>query len=212
MVFQCVMKWQSCCVVGRSNWAGIHKGPLTTEKGIVSSNIFPASRGAQCKASTRDVEYVLECEAAKSLLDSKACLFVDMRSEKEYDYEHITKPPRMTVNIPYQGDVETFVSRIQERYSPDTGLLLVCSDGESGVTCAAVLRDKGGYTKVYGVDGGYRQWMQQFTTSGRRRIVGKFVSSGKEALKSGLNLDPEVASTYEENWGKPEKSLPSNRS
>jgi rhodanese-related sulfurtransferase len=138
-------------------------------------------------------------------------MFVDMRSEKEYDYEHITKPPRMTVNIPYQGDVEEFVSRVQGRFGSHNGLLLVCSEGVIGIECAEILRGKG-YDKVYGVDGGYQGWMQQFTTSGRRRIMGKFVSSGKEALKSGLNLDSEVASTYEENWGKPELSLPSNRS
>lgn len=156
--------------------------------------------------------FVLECEAAKALLDTKACMFVDMRSEKAYDYEHITKPPRMTVNIPYQGgDIEDYASLIQRRYSnTNTGLLLVCEHGDIGIATAGTLQGKG-YTNVYGVEGGYQGWMQKFTTSGRRRIGGKFVSSGKEALKSGLNLDSEVASTYEENWGRPDLSLPSNR-
>jgi hypothetical protein len=50
--------------------------------------------------------------------------------------------------------------------------------------------------------------MLKYTTSGRKRMPkGKFVSSGREALKSGLNLDPTVASTYEENWGRPELSI-----
>lgn len=175
---------------------------------------YRPSRGMHWMLAAADGEdHILECEAAKSMLDSKTCMFVDMRSEKEYDYEHITKPPRMTVNIPYNGDVEEFVSRVESRFgnSASAGLLLVCTDGVIGISCAKLLRDKG-YTEVYGVDGGYQGWMQQFTSSGRRRIMGKFVSSGKEALKSGLNLDSEVASTYEENWGKPELSLPSNRS
>ena len=155
---------------------------------------------------------VLQCEDAKALLDTKACMFVDMRSEKAYDLEHITKPPRMTVNIPYQGgDIEEYASLIQHRYSnTTTGMLLVCENGDVGIATAGVLQAKG-YAKAYGVEGGYLAWMQKFTTSGRRRIGGKFVSSGKEALKSGLNLDAEVASTYEENWGRPDLSLPSNR-
>lgn len=158
-----------------------------------------------------EAPHILECEDAKSLLDAKACVFVDMRSAKDYDDAHITKPPRMTVNIPYLGDVDDVVARIESRYSnTNTGLLLVCDTGEIGIQSAKVFRDKG-YRAVYGVVDGYQGWMKKFTTSGRRRIVGKFVSSGKEALKSGLNLDSEVASTYEENWGKPELSLPSNR-
>jgi len=32
--------------------------------------------------------------------------------------------------------------------------------------------------------------------------MGKWVSTGKESLKSGLSLDPNVAAAYEENWGK----------
>eukprot|EP00889_Picochlorum_renovo_P008808 jgi/Picre1/35838/NNA_003298.t1 len=126
--------------------------------------------------------FTLQCEDAKAMLDSKTCVFVDMRSEKAYDYEHITKPPRMTVNIPYHegGDIEDYAALIQRRYSnTNTGLLLVCEDGDIGIATADILQGKG-YAKVYGVEGGYQGWMQKFTTSGRRRIGGKFVSSGKE--------------------------------
>jgi rhodanese-related sulfurtransferase len=202
-----------CQVVRRPNRISgrvQHRTSLTQH----AIGLYRRSRGIHwIPAAAAQEDHVLECETAKSMLDSKTCMFVDMRSEKEYDYEHITKPPRMTVNIPYQGEVEEFVSRVEGRFgnAAGAGLLLVCTNGEIGISCAKMLRDRG-YTKVFGVDGGYQGWMQQFTTSGRRRIMGKFVSSGKEALKSGLNLDSEVASTYEENWGNPELSLPSNRS
>ena len=45
--------------------------------------------------------------------------------------------------------------------------------------------------------------MVKWTPSGRKRPPkGKFVAT-RESLKSGLDLDPEVAATYEENWGTP---------
>ena len=135
-----------------------------------------------------------------------------MRSAKAYDNEHVTKPVKMTVNVPYESEGD-FVSKVTARY-PDrraARLLLVDGTGEAGVAVAEVLRGEYGYEQVFGVVGGYEAWMRQYTTSGRRRIQGTFVSSGKEALKSGLNLDAAVASTYEENHGRPELSMPSNR-
>jgi hypothetical protein len=65
-----------------------------------------------------------------------------------------------------------------------------------------------GYEQVFGVKGGYDGWMVKWTPSGRKRPPkGKFVATGRESLKSGLDLDPEVAATYEENWGNPEASF-----
>ena len=64
---------------------------------------------------------------------------------------------------------------------------------------------------MYGVVGGYDGWMVKWTPSGRKRPPkGKFVATGRESLKSGLDLDPEVAATYEENWGNPEASFAAN--
>jgi len=152
----------------------------------------------------------MECEEAKMVLENEGYMFIDMRSKREYDEEHITKPARKTVNIPCcTGDeVDGFVGEIVKRYRDTAKLLLVCKSGELGVECAEILMKEYGYGSVYGVQGGYEGWMEKYTTSGRRRMPkGKFVSSGREALKSGLNLDPTVASTYEENWGRPELSI-----
>ena len=153
--------------------------------------------------------HALECDDAKVMLENEGYMFIDMRSTKEYDGEHITKPARKTVNIPCcSGDeVDGFVREIEKRYRDTAKLLLVCKSGELGVECANILMEMG-YKNVHGVQGGYEGWMIKYTTSGRKRMPkGKFVSSGREALKSGLNLDPTVASTYEENWGRPELSI-----
>lgn len=147
----------------------------------------------------------------KELFEAKSHLFVDMRSTKAYEYEHVTKPVKMTVNVPFtQGSMEEFVGELKVRFRPGAKLLLVDETGEDGIQAAEVLREAG-YVGVYGVLGGYTGWLKNYTTTGRRRIQGKFVSTGKEALKSGLGLDPAVASTYEENHGKVDLSLPSNR-
>ncbi len=148
---------------------------------------------------------------SKELLEARSHLFVDMRSAKAYDDEHVTKPVKMTVNVPFeQGSVDKFVGEIMVKFRPGAKLLLVDETGEDGIKAAEVLREAG-YDGVYGVVGGYAGWLKNYTTTGRRRIQGKFVSTGREALKSGLDLDPAVASTYEENHGKVDLSLPSNR-
>ena len=60
-----------------------------------------------------------------------------------------------------------------------------------------------GYMNAVAVEGGYSTWMSKYTPFGRKvPPKGKFVSTGREALKSGLDLDPTVASAYEENWGR----------
>lgn len=213
-----MVKDSRCRHQASRSFHGVYR-PTSRAKATIG---FPSRKGKQRQPPAallheeHPPEWILDCETAKSMLDGRTCLFVDMRSAEAYDYEHITKPPRMTVNIPYEGDMDDYVARIQRVYPAGTTtqkLLLVCTDGEIGIDIARMLHQTdNSTTRAYGVRGGYQGWMQQFTTSGRRRIVGTFVSSGKEALKSGLNLGSEVASTYEENWGRPELSLPSNRS
>ena len=71
--------------------------------------------------------------------------------------------------------------------------------------CAALVDAlvEAGYTNAVAVEGGYSTWMSKYTPFGRKvPPKGKFVSTGREALKSGLDLDPTVASAYEENWGR----------
>ena len=93
--------------------------------------------------------------------------------------------------------------RSRRRAFPEGAKLLVADfDGEVCQQAADLLHDAG-FTAVVAVQGGYSGWRKVFTTCGRRRPPqGKWVSTGKEALKSGLDLDPNVAAAYEENWGK----------
>ena len=155
----------------------------------------------------------LEVNQAKLALERQGYLFVDMRSEKAYENEHIVKPPKSTVNIPITDDVDSFCATIREKWkNPQIKLLLVGEDGDLGIRCAEKLKEENGYDMVFGVIGGYVGWMKVWTPSGRKRPpAGRFVSTGKEAPKSGLTLSDEVAATYEENWGNPEASLPLNR-
>ena len=158
----------------------------------------------------------MDIDPAKLCMERQAFFFVDMRSAKEYENEHIVKPPRQTVNVPFISEKDTIASyaeKIREKYKhPSTAkLLLVDADGTIGIEVATELREKFGYESVYGVVGGYDGWMVKWTPSGRKRPPkGKFVATGRESLKSGLDLDPEVAATYEENWGNPEASFAAN--
>ena len=142
--------------------------------------------------------------------------FIDMRSAKAYDKEHIVKPPRQTVNVPYvegEDTIESFTSKLTTKYAnPGSAkLLMVDADGTKGIEVARKMREELGYEHVFGVSGGYDGWMAKWTPSGRKRPPkGRFVSTGRESLKSGLDLNPEVAATYEENWGNPEASFAAN--
>ena len=146
-------------------------------------------------------------EEAKTLLERDGYKMLDVRDWKSYDKEHLTKPPQCTANVPLGDgdDLASFVARVRDGGFRDGAKLLVAdAAGPGGVAAADALADAG-FANVVGVEGGYDGWRAVFTTCGRRRPPqGKWISTGKggESLKSGLTLDPNVASAYEENWGK----------
>ena len=145
-------------------------------------------------------------EEGKNMLDRDGYKMLDVRPFKAYDREHLTKPPQCTANValaPGTLPDAKFVAAVEAQGFPKGAKLLVADfDGEVCQQAADVLHDAG-FTAVVAVQGGYNGWRKVFTTCGRRRPPqGKWVSTGKEALKSGLDLDPNVAAAYEENWGK----------
>lgn len=147
---------------------------------------------------------VVSVEEGKRLLEREQYMFVDCRSWKEYDRSHITKPPQQTINVPLdEGEsASTWVKRATEKTRKSMKLLIVDADGARARELTMALMDAG-YTSCVAVDGGYVTWTSKFTTFGRPvPPKGRFVSTGKEALKSGLDLDDVVAAAYEENWGK----------
>ena len=125
--------------------------------------------------------------------------FLDLRDEKAYDWEHLTKPPRTNVNVPFGGDVEAFLERMGKvkGVPKSQPLLVACKDGTVAPQAAAALTEAG-WTQVELVAGGYNGWREVLTTSGRPMPPkGRWVSTGKEALKSGLNVG-DAAAAYEE--------------
>ena len=145
-------------------------------------------------------------DEGKVMLDRDGYKMLDIRPFKAYDREHLTKPPQCTANValaPGTLPDAKFVAAVESQGFPKGAKLLVTDfDGEICQQAADMLHDAG-FTAVVAVQGGYNGWRKVFTTCGRRRPPqGKWVSTGKEALKSGLTLDPNVAAAYEENWGK----------
>ena len=155
------------------------------------------------RASSSSSSYeTVDVDAGKFKLEREDYLFVDCRSFREYDRSHITKPPARTVNVPAADSVEDWVAACREKTRPLMKLLIVDADGSRVDAFASALVDAG-YSNVVAVEGGYAAWTAKYTTFGRKvPPKGKFVSTGKEALKSGLDLDDTVAAAYEENWGK----------
>ena len=192
-------------------------GAQTTARGRRRPRVkaFARNHAVVVRASSSDASFEKDIDPAKLLMERQQFLFVDMRTEKMYEKEHIVKPPRQTVNVPYDGTdtIEQFTEKLKNKYiNPSSAkLLLACADGTIACQVAEKMQKEFGYEQVFGVKGGYDGWMVKWTPSGRKRPPkGKFVATGRESLKSGLDLDPEVAATYEENWGNPEASFAAN--
>lgn len=72
------------------------------------------------------------------------------------------------------------------------------ADGAGAAAAAADALLEGGFSSVLVVEGGYAGWREKYTTSGRKTPPkGRWISTGKEALKSGLNVG-DAALKYEE--------------
>ena len=164
----------------------------------------PGRRPARVLDPRRARANAVDVDAGKFMLEREEYLFVDCRSWKEYDRSHITKPPQRTINVPLAEDAsaDSWVKAAREKTRPAMKLLIVDADGSRAEELVDALVEAG-YTNAVAVEGGYSTWMSKYTPFGRKvPPKGKFVSTGREALKSGLDLDPTVASAYEENWGR----------
>ena len=137
----------------------------------------------------------VEAEEAKKLLEREGHFILDIRSAREYDMQHITKPTRVSVNWP--------LSDIEGLRGPPVGVSqrtpLIVMDGEGGADAerAVDILTQGQFEKVLKLKGGYIGWSQVWSPSGKRVVSGRWVSTGKEALKSGLTV-PGAAESYTE--------------
>mmetsp|Transcript_48415 Transcript_48415/g.92627 ORF Transcript_48415/g.92627 Transcript_48415/m.92627 type:complete len:154 (+) Transcript_48415:296-757(+) len=142
-----------------------------------------------------------DVEAGFIMLDRGGFMFLDVRSEQAYDDAHITKPPRKSVNIPYP--CSDFVIKVQSKFpNKEAQILVACEDGQSQSVAAVKDMVTEGYINTVLVEGGWQAWSSIFSTSGRRKPpAGRWMSTGKEALKSGLDVGS-AALTYEEGGAK----------
>ena len=203
-------------IVSSLNGAATSRGRRRPRvKAFARNAVVIRASSSDASSSSSFSSFEKDIDPAKLLMERQQFLFVDMRTEKMYEKEHIVKPPRQTVNVPYDGTdtIEQFTEKLKNKYiNPSSAkLLLACADGTIACQVAEKMQKEFGYEQVFGVKGGYDGWMVKWTPSGRKRPPkGKFVATGRESLKSGLDLDPEVAATYEENWGNPEASFAAN--
>jgi len=131
------------------------------------------------------------------LLERQGWKFLDLRDERSYDNEHLTKPAQCSQNVPLPEDVAALAQACESaRLSKAVPWLVADQDGSRSTEAAAALIDAG--WEAVAVVGGYSGWREVWTTSGRRvPPKGRWVATGKEALKSGLNVGG-AALSYEE--------------
>jgi len=140
---------------------------------------------------------------------------VDVRDWKSWDREHLTRPARVCLNAPFSAShasddalVDALVSACKRggAVPSDGTVAIVCdADGASGAqeAAAAALIGRGWREEtVRTLAGGWEAdnggWKRELTASGRRRPpAGRWVPTGNEALKSGLNCG-DAAASYEE--------------
>lgn len=129
---------------------------------------------------------------------------LDVRSVKAYDESHITKPALSSFNVPLHAASSKehnphFVTQVASKFpSKSAKLIVMCESGSVSSDQAVKLLQEAAYVEVWKLEGGYAAWTEVWTPSGKRRPPpGRWVSTGKEALKSGLNI-PGVAESYDE--------------
>eukprot|EP00746_Dinoflagellata_sp_MGD_P134951 gnl/MRDRNA2_/MRDRNA2_68848_c0_seq1.p1 gnl/MRDRNA2_/MRDRNA2_68848_c0~~gnl/MRDRNA2_/MRDRNA2_68848_c0_seq1.p1 ORF type:complete len:272 (+),score=52.03 gnl/MRDRNA2_/MRDRNA2_68848_c0_seq1:54-818(+) len=141
----------------------------------------------------------VDAQEGMQLLSYQGWKFLDLRDAKSYDNEHLTKPPRCSVNVPLPaGGASALPGALETaRVGKSQKLLVASTDGTEAPAAAAAIA-AAGWTDVAIVEGGYAGWRRVWTTSGRKVMPqGRWVASGTEALKSGLNVGG-AAMAYEE--------------
>lgn len=143
-----------------------------------------------------------------ALLQREGWKVLDVRPPRDVEAARITKPARVTVAVPWSGDgsADAFAAAVRrELPSASARLLVMDADGGAAADGAlAALRGAGGLggggaaATAKKLAGGYAGWTAVWTPSGKRRPPpGRWVPTGKEALKAATNI-PGAAESYEE--------------
>lgn len=145
--------------------------------------------GWRCSASADAPGWAwISPDEGKPLLDTSDALLLDARTAREFDAEHVTKPPRKALSAPlgpgFGAAAAARLGRPQTR-----AVLLVTRAGGDEAAAAAEQLSSLGYSAVLAVEGGWAAWRRLWTPSGRPTPPpGRWVPTGPEALKSGLNV------------------------
>jgi rhodanese-related sulfurtransferase len=153
----------------------------------------------RCHAAVREVSVQ---EAFDALVYGEAVI-IDARTVREYDNEHITKPPKRCFSVPFDkyATPEAFSAAAAKVLGRplSKGVLMFTAQGGDALTAAAdAVAVHGGYTNVMAIAGGWSEWRKHYTATCREAPpAGRWVPTGQEALKSGL-MSGDAAMSYEE--------------
>ena len=162
-------------------------------------------RHARCGARVRACaagEPWVDCHAGKLLLERDGFVALDVRTTREFDKEHLVKPVKTCFSAPYAGVApDAFAAKAEKALgrNKSRGVLVITAEGGEEAASAAAAVRAAGYAGARPVTGGYAEWRKHYTASGRATPPpGRWVSTGKEALKSGLGVEGDPAASYEE--------------
>ncbi len=95
----------------------------------------------------------LTASEAKTLIDGEGANLVDIRDEQSFLQSHIENAVHLD-NTSLQAFIETA--------DPDKPLVVYCYHGNSSLSAAQFLYEKG-FEDVYSMDGGFEVWRLQFS-------------------------------------------------
>ena len=95
----------------------------------------------------------LSASEAKTLIDGEGANLVDIRDEQSFLQSHIENAVHLD-----NTSLQTFI----ETADPDKPLVVYCYHGNSSLSAAQFLYEKG-FEDVYSMDGGFEVWRLQFS-------------------------------------------------
>ena len=124
----CETSWR-CSARGLSVNAAPAQPPSHRSRGLSKSSQNTSPRGrTQVRVAAQASWSTVDVEQGKTMLDRQGYKFLDLRSEREFDYERLTKPARCSINVPLftaSDDIDpNFQSRVAANV-PRTAKLLV---------------------------------------------------------------------------------------
>lgn len=124
---------------------------------LLSTLIF--NIGCQSKTDTATPEYqdIKPQVAHERLEKEKNIVLLDVRTMEEYQESHISN----SILIPLDNLKEQVTETIQDK---DTVIFVYCRSGNRSTEAAKILVDLG-YTKVFNIDGGIKNWPYETETN-----------------------------------------------